>query len=123
VWPLPQGDPIILPPVRRRRILCLAFGPDCRRQEKDGGPPWLLAAGDAGSTVTIWDLRARAPLTFCRSSHHDVHAVAFSPDGMTLASGGRLTKLWDVASGRQLLNFRYGDPEPALAFSPHGQRL
>ena len=55
-----------------------------------------------------------------------VDAVAFSPDGKTLATGGwdDLVRLWDVASGhlRATLN---GPPNwvRCLAFSPDGKFL
>src|SRR5262249_34885571 len=56
----------------------------------------------------------------------DVSALAFSPDGWTLAAGdnGGHVTLWDVASGRrqlqlQALGFRVGE----LAFSRGGKTL
>src|SRR5262249_18289964 len=55
--------------------------------------------------------------------HGDVQAVAFSPDGKVLLTGGRVSapRRWDVASGKPV-----GDPLPhpgetrAVAFSPDG---
>jgi RNA polymerase sigma factor (sigma-70 family) len=55
-----------------------------------------------------------------------VCAVAFSPDGKTLASGGddRSILLWDVAAGKQFHNLRgHEGAIGALAFSPDGQVL
>jgi WD40 repeat protein len=59
-----------------------------------------------------------------------VHAVAFAPDGQTLASSGGLrhaggeVKLWDVATGRARAHLG-GHPGAvyALAFAPDGQTL
>jgi WD40 repeat protein/tRNA A-37 threonylcarbamoyl transferase component Bud32 len=87
------------------------------------GDAGLLAVADAGSSVTIWDLKTRSSVV-CSGSHHDVYAVAFSPDGMTLASGGHSDiRLWDVASGRHLLGLGAGSFITGLAFSPDGRRL
>ena len=50
--------------------------------------------------------------------------MAFSPDGALLASGGRANaRLWDVATGEQLLTMSAGVYQYALAFSPDGTRL
>jgi serine/threonine protein kinase/WD40 repeat protein len=129
VWPLPAGEPIETLEGRRNRINCLLFGADPlrRRNAPRPGTGWLLAAGEHGGIVTIWDLHTRAPRSSCRGTSYDVYALAFRPDGMTLASAGRGLKLWDVATGRQLLDLSlipgHSDMRISLAFSPDGNRL
>ena len=118
VYPLPGGKGVELPGASRTRIHSLAF-----RNERPGG---LCGphAGDAGGSVIIWDLDNRVPRSFCHGSPHGVHAVAFSPDMMILASGGRGSlKLWDVATGRLLLNISGYDWTTGIAFSHDGKRL
>jgi len=84
----------------------------------------LLAAGSGGGTLTVWDWEKCLPISHCHGSSFDIFAVAFSPDGVTVASGGRYeAKLWDVATGRLLLNLQQGDFVTGLAFSPYGFRL
>ncbi|HXY33035.1 MAG TPA: serine/threonine-protein kinase [Planctomycetaceae bacterium] len=125
IWPLPQGDPFVLPSASSSQLRCLAFGPHVHGPvSKDRADKWLLAGGDAGGTVTIWDLGRKAALAFCRGSVYDVYALAFSPDGVTLASTGRgHTRLWDIATGRLLLQVHGGDWMTGVAFSSDGRRL
>jgi WD40 repeat protein len=86
--------------------------------------PWLLAAGTSGGTVWIHRLSPPGVQAICRGAYHNVLALAFAPDGMTLISSGRNEPLvWDVATGRLLLRADGADFAVALALSPDGGRL
>ncbi len=67
----------------------------------------------------IWTLRLST--SFVGS----VNALAFSPDGFTLAAGhydGQVT-LWDVRNGQVLVSWRSKEVIQSLAFSPDGRLL
>ncbi|WP_030940431.1 helix-turn-helix domain-containing protein [Streptomyces sp. NRRL S-646] len=106
----------------------IAFAPDGSR----------MAAGDETGRVAIWDgdLRHRAgilrnvfpaPADPSSGSAEAIKALAFSPDGSTLAVGGDAgtVQLWDIATQQPL-----GPPLPThgesidtLAFSPDSSML
>src|SRR6516162_1615677 len=67
-------------------------------------------------------LRATLP-----AGHNDlVFAVAFSPDGKTLASGGRdnTIRLWEVVTGKHAATLKgHTTTVTSVAFSPSGKIL
>jgi WD40 repeat protein len=111
----------------------LAFSPD-------GG---LLAIGVGNDTVRLIDLASRTEqrsltkhsdpynvhfLIFTRSLtvRGPIAALAFSPDGKTLATGsfnGENVRLWKVADGTFVRSYKNAGPVWALAFSPDGSKL
>jgi WD40 repeat protein len=54
-----------------------------------------------------------------------VTCVAVSPDGKIIASGGmdNAVKLWDVATGEQLLSLSHAKPITSVCFSPSGNEI
>ncbi len=124
LYPLQGDKPVPLPAAAHAPITCFDFcqaaGP---RKGANAEGPWLLAAGEKGGRLTIWDLRRRLPMTFCHGSDLELFTVRFSPDGTILASGGRYAvKLWDVATGRFLLDLHDDFPK-GIAFTPDGNQL
>ncbi len=70
--------------------------------------------------------QAQKPELVVESGHSwEVIALAFSPDGKTLASGSRdqTVKLWDVATGAELRILKGHSDIYSVAFSPNGKIL
>jgi WD40 repeat protein/serine/threonine protein kinase len=102
------------------------------------GGRWLAsAAGQIGKPgeVKVWDSMSGQELVSLQGNTGDVKAICFSPDGTHIASaGGKLdnnyrplpgeVRIWDSASGRQLLALKgHRGMVHAVAFSPGGTRL
>jgi len=76
----------------------------------------------AGGEVGLWDLEKGVQLTTLKEGSK-IGAVAFTPDGETLATAGRQIVLWDVESYQKR---GQGGPTPhgsCLSFSPDGKTL
>lgn len=78
------------------------------------------------STVTVIDLASGKPIAELRGHTRPVNAIAFSADGLRLATGSddNLIKLWDVYGASELLSLRgHSAAVVALDFSPDGHKL
>ena len=106
-------------------VTSLAFSPDAQILAIGS------AAGDsaglvAGSLIELWDLESRRRVHALSASGYHVVSLAFSPDGLVLASGnwnGDLV-LWNPETGEKLGNLgQHDSPVRELAFSPDGDLL
>ena len=99
----------------------LAYGPDGLT---------LASCGTYSNEVQLWDLTAldrRGP-DFLPPQGKRVAALAFSPDGKLLATGGQdqIVYLWNITGARPTLQRRllgHRRPVAALAFAPDGATL
>ena len=93
-----------------------AFSPDGR----------FLAAGGAARNVRLWELAADRAPTGRELPIRGSKALAFSPDGGTLAATTDLSVdivLWDLVANRQRQTLRGRFPAVSIAFSPDGRSL
>jgi eukaryotic-like serine/threonine-protein kinase len=122
LWDAATGRP--LPGLRGDGpMFCIAFSPD-----------GTLAAVGGFREVTLWEVGPWKRVGTFQGLNDMVTGVAFSPDGTRLAACTTTriearhlpeTKLWDVASGREVATYdgedRWGTQ--SLAFSPDGSRV
>src|SRR5262249_13798617 len=68
-----------------------------------------LVSGDFGSYVRVWDVETGKELRAWQTHKRVVYALAVSPDGKTLATGGdndSTIRLWDLATGKELRSWQ-----------------
>jgi WD40 repeat protein/serine/threonine protein kinase/Flp pilus assembly protein TadD len=122
--------------IHRRRIgAVLAQCPRLAGMWPGAGGLWSRAAlspdGRAvaiasGAEARVWSITSGNPLTPPLAHQGEIAAIAFSPDGRYVATGGydARTRVWDAARGTLVSSpFVHESYVTSLAFSPDGNRL
>lgn len=85
----------------------------------------LLAAGSFDGSITVWDVEAAMRIGKPLRGHTStVNALVFSPDSKRLVSGADETvRLWDTATGENILTLRLDNDLDSVGLSPDGLTL
>ncbi len=93
-------------------------------------PDGMLLAYGAGINIKLWDMTANENVATLEGHEDGVISIAFSPNGMLLASTGRGSferevKLWDVATKENTITLEmdWGAGVATVAFSSDGTTL
>ncbi|HSR99178.1 MAG TPA: WD40 repeat domain-containing protein, partial [Kofleriaceae bacterium] len=94
-----------------------------RRMTFSGDGRRLAVAG--GSDAQVWDIEHRQRLAALRGHASSVTSVAFSPDGLRLASSSKdgTCRLWDASTGQPLALIPSIEAIEWVAFSRDGGRI
>jgi WD40 repeat protein/tRNA A-37 threonylcarbamoyl transferase component Bud32 len=146
LWDVATGKPLADALQHEANVEVAAFSPDGTKLATGSWParawgvPTALQATDAAqavdyshdgmklgaeSTVRVWDVATRKPLHALQYAGR-IMAVAFSPDGMKLATASedKTARLWDVATGQPVGDALQHEANVVVAaFSPDGAKL
>ena len=123
LWQLARPGHRLTLSANTRPLAAVAFSPD----------GLVLAAADVDGSTTLWETSGGRARVTLRGTGRMILSVEFSPDGRVLATAASSkqnepgeVKLWDTASGRELVSIRIGDRGTTVyqvKFSPDGNRL
>ena len=123
MWDTETGNPERTIDGNTGVVWSIAFSPDGQMLATGNGNPFPWAANNQIRILDALTGEVERTLTTLRMSW--VQRVAFSPDGLTIASsGGRDIQLWDVVTGEQKQTLKgHRSSAYGLAFSPDGRTI
>ncbi len=124
IWDGMKGQEIPVLKGHFDAITSIAFSPDSQR----------VLTGSQDNTARVWDTATGRQIHMLKMdsdapnnswSIAAVWSAVFSPDGRRIATASqdKTARIWDAATGEEILRLDYSDVVACVAFSPDGRRL
>ena len=109
-------------------VYSVAFSPDGQTLASGGVERYIISDGEKLTTgaIYLWDAKTGQLLHRLTEHERGVASVAFSPDGITLASGSwdNTVRLWDIATSTNTQTYIIKHRDIlGVSFSPDGKIL
>jgi WD40 repeat protein len=83
-----------------------------------------LVRARSSSAIAVWETEFWSITASWSTENEELGSIGLSPDGRFLAAGGKVTRVWDLMTGRRVVSFQaHRQPTDTLAFSPDGKVL
>lgn len=112
--------------ISRKRIVRVAEGVSPQKLTfSPDGKTLAMMNHPAAATVMLWDIDWMKPKVALKGHTKRITAVAFSPDGKTIATGSEdhIVKLWNTSSLRLLTTLYNEESVTSIAFSSDNRML
>jgi WD40 repeat protein len=129
IWDAQIGRELLTFKGHTAAVVSVAFSPDGTRLASSSSHPNSIGSNsDRGGPgeVKVWDAQTGRELLTLKGHSRFVNSVAFSPDGMRLATLSRdnTVKVWNAQTGQEILTLKVrAFIAGSVAFSPDGKRL
>jgi WD40 repeat protein len=112
-------------PAHEEGVRCLAISPDGKTVATGSRNLDRQAGRASGGEIKLWDIESGKQRAMLRGHSDSIDALAYGPDGKTLATGGRgAITIWDLETGKERHSIQCRDSNPVcLAFGPDGKTL
>jgi len=126
VWDAKTGKTLVIYKGHAAPVWEVAWSPDSKYIVSGTGAAGGYSPVTTNNSIQVWDVSTGQTLLTYKGSSGQAYALAWSPDGKRIASGGddSIVRVWDASTGQTFLQYRgQNDVIFKVAWSPDGTMI